>query len=143
MSISEIMRFQSDRELHKQPFDWENETMNITEELLEAKGYDVPKNQRPWLNMVAKYIRSRAAVNAAITWIRPSKEATVDAFADIIVFCVGAIMKLGFHPEKVLKEVAKEINSREGEMKNGKFEKYLGDRSKSLWYKADFGECML
>ena len=139
MSINNIMRFQSDRGLDKQPFDWENEVMNITEELLEAKGYDVPKNQRPWLNMIAKYIRSRAAINAAITWIRPSKEASVDAFADIIVFCVGAIMKLGYHPEKVLAEVAKEINSRKGEMKNGKFEKYLDVET----YKADFGECTL
>ena len=143
MSIKNIMKFQSDRALHRQVFDWENETMNIAEELLEAKGYDVPKSQRGWLRGISKYIRAHASTNAAITWLNPSKEDMVDAFADIIVFCVGAIMKLGYNPEKVLAEVAMEINSRKGEMKNGKFEKYLDDESKSKWHHADFSEAKL
>ena len=136
--ISEIMRFQSERGLDKQKFEWYNEVMNITEELLEAKGYDVPKQQRYWLKDLAVYIRAKTAGNAAVKWLRPSKHDTVDAFADIIVFCVGAIMKLGFDPEIVLQEVAKEINSREGKMVNGKFEKDLSDTAKAKWYKASF-----
>ena len=132
------MKFQTTRGLDKQQFDWTNEAMNITEELLEAKGYDVPKNQRPWLRGFTNYLRSHAATNAALKWKQPTKHDMVDAFADIIVFCVGAIMKLGFDPEIVLEEAAKEINSRKGVITNGKFEKYLDDKSKSEWYKADY-----
>jgi len=144
MSINNIMKFQTDRGLDKQPFDWSNETINITEELLEAKGYDVPKNQRGFLRGLADYMRARTATNAAITWLKPSKHDMVDAFGDIIVFCVGAIMKLGFNPEKVLVEVSKEINSRQGRIINGKFEKYLPHQiGYEKPYKADFTECQL
>ncbi len=142
MSIREIMKFQTTQGLDKQDFKWDNETMNITEELLEAKGYDVPKTERPWLKTMADYLRARAATNPAIKWVRPSAHDMVDAFADIIVFAVGAIMKLGYNPEKVLKEVAKEINSRDGEMINGKFEKFTDEVSKSKYYKANFTKCL-
>ena len=143
MSIKEIMRFQSDRGLDKQSFDWTNETMNITEELLEAKGYIVPKDQREFLRGLTDYIRARTGGNFAIAWLKPTKHDMVDAFADIIVFCVGAIQKLGYDPEKVLVEVAKEINSREGEMKNGKFEKFTDVKSVRKWYKAEFTKAEL
>jgi predicted HAD superfamily Cof-like phosphohydrolase len=142
-AIQEIMKFQTTRGLDKQVFDWENEATNIVEELLEAKGYDVPKNERGYLRGLVQYLRARTATNAAIGWLKPFERDAVDAFADIIVFCVGSIMKLGYDPEKVLDEVAKEINSREGEMKDGKFEKYLDDDSKAKWYTADFTGCKL
>ena len=49
----------------------------------------------------------------------------VDALADVIVFSVGAIYKMGYDPEAVLRETAREINSREGEIDpvTGKWEK--------------------
>jgi predicted HAD superfamily Cof-like phosphohydrolase len=145
MSISELMRFQKDRGLHKNTYDWENETMNIVEELLEAKGYDVPKKQREsFLKPLSQYLRSMAATNPMIMWLRPSSAEMVDAFADIIVFCVGAIMKLGYDPEKVLVEVAKEVNSRKGRILNGKFEKYTKSEPEyEETYKAQYSTCTL
>ena len=141
--IKDIMKFQTARGLDKQPYDWSNETVNIIEELLEAKGYDVPKSERGFLRGISDYIRARTATNAAITWLRPTAHDSVDAYADIIVFCVGAIQKLGYDPEKVLAEVVKEITSRKGCISKGKFEKYLDEKSQSEWYKADFKGCEL
>ena len=67
----------------------------------------------------------------------------VDAFGDIIVFCTGAIYKLGYDTDKVMKEVLKEIESRKGEVKDGKFEKFKTPEAKAKWYKADFTKCKL
>jgi len=139
MSIKEIMRFQSERQLDKQPYDWSNEGVNIVEEMLEAKGYDIPKDQRGFLRGIVDYIRARTATNPAITWLRPTEHDIVDAHGDQIVFNVGALMKLGYDPEKVLVEVAKEINSRKGAMVAGKFEK---DKTAKT-YKANFTGCKL
>ena len=143
MSIKNIMKFQTKRGLDKQQYDWNNETMNVVEELLEAKGYEIHKNQRGFLRGLTDYLRAHTATNPAIKWFRPTEHDMVDAWGDVIVFCVGALMKLGFDPEKVLAEVSKEINSRDGCMSNGKFEKYTDERSKAKWYKADFTKCKL
>lgn len=66
----------------------------------------------------------------------------VDAFADIIVFAVGALHKLGYNPEKVLAETLKEINSRQGSIDKttGKWEKDK-NQSKDTLYKADYSQC--
>jgi len=146
IAIKELMRFQLDRGLHKQPYNPSNEHVNIIEELLESVGYDVSKENR---GQLAKYydlfvknlILNETAIpldgNSFGTWEQ------ADAYADIIVFSVGALTKLGYDPEKVLLEVGKEINSRTGVMKNGKFEKDLSHEAKDKWYKASFAHCGL
>ena len=142
MSIKEIMRFQSDRELDKQQYDWTNEAVNIVEEMLEAKGYNVPDKQRGFLRGIVDYIRARTATNPAITWLRPTEHDIVDACADQIIFNIGSLMKLGYDPEKVLAEVSKEINSRKGCMHEGKYQKDK-DQDPSTLYKADFTRCAI
>ena len=140
-AIEEIIRFQTDRGLHLKDYNSINEHTNIIEELLESVGMDVPKENR---NNLAKEIEH------FILWVNALGIVTiidtpngdnerVDAYADVIVFAIGAILKLGFDPIKVLLEVGKEINSREGTMVNGKFEKYLTDEAKAKWYTADYG----
>ena len=145
MSIKGIRRFQDERKLHKQPYSWENEVMNVLEEMLEAKGYDVPSKVREsFLRPIAQYIRSKAATNPAIIWKEPTIEEKVDSHGDQIVFNVGAIMKLGYEPSSVLDEVSREINSRDGKIIKGKFEKFLpGDKGYNKPYKADFSKCKL
>ena len=68
-----------------------------------------------------------------------SPEQVVDAWADIIVFATGAMAKLGYDPSKVMEEVYKEINSRTGEMVDGKFIK----NPDAVLYQADFTDCKL
>ena len=124
--------------MQKTAFDVVNESANIVEELLEAQGLDVAKSNRPLLK--AKFIGFAAGAEAFTT---PIEVDTVDAFADIIVFAIGALMKMGYEPEAVLSETAKEINSRVGEMVEGKFEKDLSEEAQRNWYKADYTNCKL
>jgi len=50
-------------------------------------------------------------------------------------------MKLGYEPECVLNEVAKEINSRVGSIIDGKFIKDKSPEARAKWYKADYEKC--
>ena len=114
--IKEIVKFQKDRLLDQQEYNWLNETTNILEELFEANGYFISKNSREeFKENIDKYLFN--IVHSINIFPQPiSNNDRVDAYADIIVFCIGAIMKLGYKPECILKEVAKEINSRTGEI---------------------------
>ena len=78
-----------------------------------------------------------------ITYDEPDEFDEIDALCDIQVFAGGDILKLGYDNEKCLSEVAKEINSRSGEIVNGKFQKYTTTEAKDKWYKADFTGCKL
>ena len=140
-AINEIIKFQVDRELHKKHFDGVNESASIIEELLESHGMDVPKENRPQLKKAWKtFLNSMDDLDIADPTPAILETDIVDAYADIIVFSVGALLKLGYHVETTLSEVAKEINSREGQMVDGKFEKDLSDEAKAKWYKADYSK---
>jgi len=143
-AIKEIVRFQKDRLLDKQEYVPANEFTNIAEEMIESMGISVPKEKRQELNehfqsFVVNFITK--VLEKEDVELTENKDEVVDAYADIVVFCVGAIMKLGYKPECVLKEVAKEINSRTGEIVDGKFQKDTSPEAKAKWYKADFSKC--
>jgi len=63
----------------------------------------------------------------------------VDGFADIIVYAVGAIWKLGYHPDLVMDEVLKHIESRKGKW-NGVIGKWV--KEDSVVYQPDFDKCI-
>jgi len=137
--IKEIKRFQRERLLDKQKYNYANEFVNILEELMESVGIEVTKDKRQFImqdfiefifNIEKKYNLNKK---------EPTKEDKVDAYADIVVFAIGAIMKLGYEPKCILSEVAKEINSRVGSIVDGKFQKDL--TKKHLWYKANYERC--
>ena len=69
----------------------------------------------------------------------------IDAMADIIVFAYGEIAKYGYHGDKVMNEVIKEINSRVGSY-NPETKKWQKDKSpeaQAEWYTANFSNCKL
>lgn len=135
------MKFQSDRLLDKQPYDFENESVNILEEIFESGGLKVSKENREKLKSVfeqAIHTTFKFGIGETDKEYKKDPEYhTIDAYADIIVFCVGAIMKIGYNPEKVLLECSKEINSRTGKIVDGKFQKDTDIKV----YKADYSEC--
>ena len=137
--IERIKKFQRDRLLDKQDYDFINDSTNIIEELLETKGFKIDKNKREYLKTEVKgffdYLKNLFDFNES----KVEKEDIVDAYADIVVFAIGAIMKLGYEPNCVLKEVSKEVNSRVGSIINGKFQKDL--TKQHLWYKANYSKC--
>ena len=145
-ALQELERFQKDRLLHKKSFNIKVASLNIIEELLEAHGAhdndsrDVATAVYDSMFAIAEH---HVVTDTTVDYITPTEEDQVDAFADITVFATGDIMKLGYNPEKVLCEVGKEINSRTGEIVNGKFQKYKTPEAMALWYKADFSDCKL
>jgi hypothetical protein len=148
--IAELKQYQVDRNLHTMGYDDLNEHTNIIEELLESVGLDIPKENREklkeaWSEFAIFVGREGIGTPMSIENLTPEIEehGKVDAYGDNIVFSVGAILKLGYEPEDVMREVLKEINSRTGSIVNGKFEKDLSDEAKAKWYKADFSTCKI
>lgn len=72
-------------------------------------------------------------------------EDRIDAMADIIVFAYGEIAKYGYHGDKVMDEVIKEISSRVGAYnpETKKWQKDTSPEAKANWYSADFSQCKL
>ena len=72
-------------------------------------------------------------------------EERIDAMADIIVFAYGEMAKYGYHGDKVMDEVIKEISSRTGEYNPEvkKWQKYKTPAAVAKWYTADFTKCKL
>jgi len=69
----------------------------------------------------------------------------IDAMADIIVFAYGEMAKYGYHGDKVMNEVIKEIDSRVGAY-NPDTKKWQKDKSpvaQAKWYTADFTDCKI
>jgi hypothetical protein len=137
--VKEIMKFQAERQLHTQKHDWGNEAQNALEEIFEAKGWDIPKESRKRvLEPILSVSQEILKLDPLCTWHPPTEHDKVDAYCDQIVFAIGAIMKLGFDPEIALEETSLEVNSRKGEIVNGKFEKYLGAKYTRNWYTAQY-----
>lgn len=145
--MKELIRFQTDRGLDKKEFIAINENANIFEELLESVGLGVPKEARPDLKaelskFISHLVEEDIAEAPKAEYIITTED-RVDAFCDVITFSTGALLKLGYDPEKAIAECGKEINSRVGSMVDGKFEKDLSDEAKANWYKADYSKAKL
>lgn len=69
----------------------------------------------------------------------------VDALADMSTFCMAEMIKMGYHPDKVMQEAHKELSSRTGEWNDDiqKWKKYTTPEAKAKWIKADFTDCKL
>lgn len=127
--LTKIKEWNKERLLHKVPFDHIREASFIIEELLESTGAYDSITARTLAENYAKEIISASA---------ESKEAILDSFADIVVFAVGTMVKLGYDPARVMEEVFKEIDSRKGTVINGKFVKDPHAKR----YTADFSQCI-
>lgn len=128
--VEQIKEFQVNRKLNKEPFCYKTEFLNVVEELLEPVNA-VERSERDQ----AKHIYHLLKGLGNIEDFDLDPEKLVDAWADIVVYAIGGIMKLGYEPECVLEEVVKEINSRVGKIVDGKFVK------SETKYKANFKRC--
>jgi hypothetical protein len=129
-AFGKIKKWNTDRNLLT--YNHKNEVSFIVEELIEG-------------TIDIKSIKARK-ISKIFTWIilkipgaKATKHMMVDAFADIIVFATGAIYKLGYDTDKVMKEVQKELDDRTGKLIDGKFIKDI----KEDRYIADFTNCKL
>jgi len=69
----------------------------------------------------------------------------IDSLADISVFVQVEMAKMGYHPDKVLEETYKEINSRTGAWseKDQKWKKFKTPEAVAKWVKADYSKCKI
>ena len=130
-AFGKIHKWNADRNLLSK-FDINNEVSFVVEELIEATKDIESKKARKWAKRFTWLLMK-------VPGAETTKEMMVDAFADIIVFSVGAIYKLGYNTDKVMQEVQKELNDRTGKLIDGKF---IKDR-KDNRYIADFTDCKL
>lgn len=128
--FTKVLEWNRDRNLLALGFNHKKEASFIVEELLESTGQYNSETARD---------KAQAYADEMVGDNKADSEAVIDAFADIIVFATGAIAKSGYDPSKVMDEVYKEINSRTGQLVDGKFVK---DKD-AVPYKADFEQCKL
>lgn len=128
--FQKIVEWNRERGILNLQFDHVKETSFITEELLESTGHYDSVTAREKAMEYAKEIVGNPD---------STPEQIVDAWADIIVFATGGIAKLGYDPSKVMEEVYQEINSRTGQMIDGKFVK----DPDAVLYQADLSACKL
>lgn len=119
---------QSPDELPVQSPDRFKETSFIVEELIELNTEMKSEQARPLAKFLAKAVMQPG--------FEPTDEQMVDALGDIIVFATGFMAKLGYDPNHVMDEVLKEIESRTGQIIDGKFVK---DQN-VVGYKAQFNK---
>lgn len=133
-----LEKFRKDRGLDKKEFDLETYLRKDFEEMFELMGFE-----REFCKKTAEL----KAKNMMEFWTKAklggmtpdySPFNRLDALGDRIVYAVEAIEQHNYDAELVLDEVQKEINSRDGEIINGKFEKYLTPEAEEKWYKANF-----
>ncbi len=149
--LESLKNYQETRNLHKQQFQIKVATLNIIEELFEAHGIHESK-ERLATNQVYRLLESLVAEVEGFesdwsldsVWTETqSTETLVDAFCDIQVFAGGEVGKLGYHNEVALEETYKEIESRTGEIIDGKFIKDKSMEAQTLWVKADYAKAKI
>ena len=127
--INRIVKWNEERQLDKQQFDLKIESTHILEELIEAQSNNIESEKaRQLANQIYGFLQIPEEKN---------EKNIVDAFADIIVYAIGSILKLGYNPIDVMDEVLKEIESRTGTIIDGKF---IKDKN-AITYKANFNKC--
>ena len=129
--LEHIIEWQQDRNLDKMPYDHFNESVNIFEELLETYGLKRDYASDVFFYKVASMYDEDA-----------NNDEKVDAYFDICVYAIGAIMKLGYDPIKVFEEGLKEINDRTGSY-DQKVGKWVKEPKKPNAYKADYSKAKL
>jgi len=145
--INKIEKWQKERLLNQQEFNMTNEFTNIIEEMFEIVGYKITKERRPALK---KWVEDFFMLNLPEKekkkfddYVGISEEKIVDGINDIMVFCIGMLMKLGYDPKCTLYETWKEIDSRKGKIVDGKFQKDTSPEAKTKWVKADYKNCKI
>ena len=137
--INRMKKWQTDRNLHKHQYNPEIEAKFIIEELLES--FNVKGDLGKKLSKrYAEFLKLEGADE-----VQPDDTELVDCYFDIIIFSIGAILKLGFEPELVIEEGLKEIESRTGKINTttGKYEKDTSEEAKAKLYKADYDTCRI
>jgi len=131
--IKAIKVFQRVNKLVDQGFNYKVEVLNALEELLETlQVYETEDARKVAEEIYNAYFANQEAAD---------EDKLMDGFNDLAVISLGAIMKLGYDPKCTLTQVAEHINSRRGEIINGKFVKSKKEEDVKLWKPVKFDKC--
>lgn len=136
-----FMRYRSERGMSNQKFDMEVFFRKTLEEDFELQGYPKEFAKQFARELSSYWITWRTAHSKVPDNIDDTEDCKIDALADGIMFRLEAIEQLGYDADKVIGETLKEIHSRRGEIIDGKFEKFMDEKSQSLWEQADYNSC--
>lgn len=131
--IQQIADWQESRQLSQMPYIHINEIINIFEECVEADGQLDSTRARALASSIASSYIAQDCTDRA---------KAVDAFCDIIVYSVGAIMKLQCNPMIAISECLKELADRTGSYSPTEG-KWLKLPPKPDAYKADYSKSFL
>ena len=134
--LKDIVEWNEERNLLMYP-KLRNETEFIIEELIEMVSPLTSEEARIEAKEIADTIMTLGS------GFEPGNHRIVDAACDVIVFATGIIAKMGYDPDKCMDEVMKELNSREGEITDGKWIKNKTPEAKAKWHKANFDHCRI
>lgn len=99
--IDKIVLWNKKRGLDKRGFDLQNEVSYLYSEILELTGNKCPNHDQ----VAFEYIKDLVSQRTQIL----TEDEIADGFGDIIVYCIGALFKLGYEPTKVL-EIINDAN---------------------------------
>lgn len=125
-----VKRWNEERGLDKLPYAHRKNISFIIEEILEANGEQTSEDLRQ---------RAEHVAEAMVVENPPDEELVVDSYADILVYTTGSLIRMGYDPELVAKEVLKAISSRTGKIIDGKFVK----DPDAVRYEPDYSLCRL
>jgi hypothetical protein len=137
-SVTEVIQWQIDRNLHLIPFKENDDATNILEELVETFGLtssEARVEARAMIEQLNKTISQKDCICAVMP------EDYADAYFDVIVYAVGSLLKLGFNPIGVLQEGLKHIDGRKGKY-DPEIGKYVKEPSGHL-YRPQYQEVTL
>lgn len=129
--IEQVIKWQTDRNLDKMPYEHGKEIENILEEVCET--FSLNREDAKKIVLALFMVENSNFV---------LDDEKVDAYFDICVYAIGAMMKLGYDPMKVFKEGLKEINERTGAY-DAHVGKWVKGAKKDNAYKADYSKAKL
>jgi len=131
--LEQVIKWQKDRNLDKMPYKHADEITNILEEVCETYGLA----RRDAEGILYNDLEEQACINFDF-----KDEVNVDAYFDICVYAIGAMMKLGYDPMKIFDEGLKEINDRTGAY-DAEVGKWVKQPKKENAYKANYDKAKL
>lgn len=138
--LERIVNWQKSRGLIKNPknFNVNVESLNLLEEIIELNYNLKSKQAREIAILLEEVIQDKLKYDHEIFDPNTSDNQKIDALCDLIVYATGAIRKLGYNPKHAMDETLKEIESRQGKIIKGKFEKNESPEAQAKWYKANY-----
>ena len=126
--LEQVIKWQTDRNLDKMPYRHGDELTNIVEEVAET--FSLGRPQADTIITILGCVDESNIVD---------DNDKIDAYFDICVYSIGAMLKLGYDPIKVFEEGIKEINERTGKY-DPKVGKWVKGEKKPNAYKADYSK---